>query len=39
MNGGGSELFVGLMNKDNLTEGIDAPTKNDSKKTFFDLKR
>ena len=39
MNGGGSELFVGLMDKDNLTEGIDAPTKNDSKKTFFDLKR
>ena len=38
MNGGGSELFVGLMDKDNLTEGIDAPTKNDSKKTFFDLR-
>ena len=33
-NGGGSELFVGLMNKDNLTEGIEAPTKNDSKKTL-----
>ena len=38
-NGGGSELIVGLMDKDNLTEGIEAPTKNDSKKTFFDLKR
>ena len=38
MNGGGSELFVGLMDKDNLTEGIEAPTKNDSKKTFFDLR-
>ena len=38
MNGGGSELFVGLMDKDNLTDGIDAPTKNDSKKTFFDLR-
>ena len=37
-NGGGSELFVGLMDKDNLTEGIEAPTKNDSKKTFFDLR-
>ena len=28
-NGGGSELFVGLMDKDNLTDGIEAPTKND----------
>ena len=38
-NGGGSELFLSLMDKDNLTEGIEAPTKNDSKKTFFDLRR
>ena len=37
-NGGGSELFLSLMDKDNLTEGIEAPTKNDSKKTFFDLR-
>ena len=37
-NGGGSELFVSLMDKDNLTEGVEAPTKNDSKKTFFDLR-
>ena len=26
------------MDKDNLTKGIEAPTKNDSKKTFFDLR-
>ena len=38
INGGGSELFAGLMDKDNLTEGIETPTKNDSKKTFFDLR-
>ena len=37
-NGGGSELFLSLMDKDNLTEEIEAPTKNDSKKTFFDLR-
>ena len=37
-NGGGSELYLSLMDKDNLTEGIEAPTKNDSKRTFFDLR-
>ena len=37
-NGGGSELFLSLMDKDNLTEGIEAPTKNDSKCTFFDVR-
>ena len=26
------------MDKDNLTDGIESPTKNDFKKTFFDLR-
>ena len=37
-NGGGSELFLSLMDKDNLTEGIEALAKNDSKCTFFDVR-
>ena len=39
-NGGGSELLISLMDKDNLTKtkGIEAPNKNDSNKKFFDLR-
>ena len=37
--GGSSEMFQALVDKDNLTEGVDVPTKNDSAKTFFDLRK
>ena len=37
--GGSSDMFLALVNKDNLTEGVQVPTKNDSAKTFFDLRK
>ena len=37
--GGSSEMFLALVDKDNLTDGVDVPTKNDSAKTFFDLRK
>ena len=31
-------MFLYLMDKDNITEGIEAPTKKDSKTLFFDVR-